>query len=107
MLSPTSHPFPPAPRSFIGHLGGMLAGYLVALGTFQLLPAGWVLSLCGGAALGLGWAAARGRELVPYIRLPSSIAGLGGGGSGDVESGGGGGGSGKVRIAANGEIVRG
>ncbi|PRW56550.1 rhomboid 2 [Chlorella sorokiniana] len=95
--------------SFIGHLGGMLAGYLVALGTFQFLSAGWVLGLFGWAALGLGWAAARSRELVPYIRLPSSIAGLGGGGSGsgDVESGGSGSGGGKVRIGANGEILRG
>ena len=94
-----------ASSSFIGHLGGMLAGYLVALGTFQFLPTGWVLSLFGSATLGLDWAAARSRDLVPYIRLPSSIAGLGSGSSsdGDVESGG----SGKVRIAANGEIVRG
>lgn len=87
----------------------MLAGYLVALGTFQFLPTSWVLSLFGWAALGLGWAAARSRDLVPYIRLPSSIAGLGSGSSsdGDVESGGSSGGSGKVRIAANGEILRG
>ena len=57
----------------------MLAGYLVALGTSQLLPTAWLLTLFGWAALGLGWAAARSRQLVPYIRLPSSIAGLGGG----------------------------
>lgn len=102
-VSPSS----PLPASFVGHLGGMLAGYVVALGTFQFLSAGWVLTLMGWAALGLGWVAARSRELVPYIRLPSSIAGLAGGGGGDVESGGGSSGSGKVRIAANGEILRG
>lgn len=85
----------------------MLSGYLVALGTFDFLPAGWVLSLFSGAALGLGWAAARGKELAAYIRLPSSITGGSGSGAGDLESGSGGGGGGKVRIAANGDIVRG
>ena len=86
----------------------MLSGYLLALGTLNFLSAGWVLSLLAWGTLGLGWAAARSRELVPYIRLPSSITGSGSGGAGDLESGsGGGGGKGSVRITAKGDIVRG
>lgn len=83
--------------SFVGHLSGILAGYLISIPVFDLLPA-WVaigaLAVAAGA-MAADYAARHGGTL-GELRIPllgkylggGGAGGIGGGGGGDVESGG-------------------
>ncbi|GAB4817660.1 hypothetical protein N2152v2_004706 [Parachlorella kessleri] len=85
--------------SFLGHLAGILAGYLISLGIFDVLGPWGSLAILAAALAGVGWLAFKqGRLQWPrYLPLPSGPAD-------DVEQGSGSG-SGPARIV-NGMIQR-
>ena len=80
--------------SFVGHLSGILAGYLISIPVFDLLPAWVAIAALAVAIAGMGadYVARNGRTL-GELRLPLLSKYIGGGGSasaGDVESSSGG-----------------
>jgi membrane associated rhomboid family serine protease len=74
--------------SFVGHLAGILAGYLISIPVFDYLPAWVAVALLIIAAAGIALNYANQHGGFGEFRLPSSISNIFGTASGDLEGGG-------------------